>query len=557
MTNKALFKRFYKYLIPHYRGLILVFFLLAVSSCASLASPYALKIIIDTILPGGTFSELVYILGGLVVIYIIRIGCNFLTEVLYTKMGQKIIASIQADINDFVLKKPISFFETTKPGDVIFLLMNDVGVIQTSLFSVILRFANDILSLIGIVVILLVLDFKLTSISLIIIPMLLFSSRKFTPLLQESFRVIQEAQERLNTYFFEVFRNHRVIKSYNTLSYECDRLTHIHGEIVEKSVKNSILNAANTNVITFFVAVGPIIVLMFGGLRVFSGAISIGSLVAFIQYLNRLYAPAMSLANTYSSFNKALVSMRRIADFLVPETHEEQINDEHSAHEFEVISFDRVSLTIDNQTILKDVNLQFKRGQVIGISGPSGSGKSSIVNLLCRFLTPTSGAILIDGKKSIYSDKNWNDNLGLIEKNHQLFHSSIAENIQYGSIDPSLFRFDEVISHAELSSVLMQLPDRAETIVTDFGCFLSDGQKQRISIARALFKAAKIIIIDEATSSLDLELEAKVICNIKRYYSNSIVIFITHRITSLHHCDHIYFINQGSIISEDMPEHIH
>lgn len=554
MTNTALFKRFYKYLAPHVKGLLLVFFLLIVSSFGSLASPYALKIIIDTILPKGTFKDLIFVLGVLIVIYIIRIGCNFFTEVLYTKMGQKIIAAIQADINIYVLQKPIDFFYKTKPGDIIFLLMNDVGVIQSSLFLVILKFANDILTLVGIVIMLMILDFKLTSVSLIVIPILLLSSRKFTPLLQLSFKEIQETQEKLNCYFLEVFRNHRVIKSYNTLPYEQDRLNSLHEDVIGLNIKNSILTATNSNVITFLVAVGPIIVLMFGGNKVFSGAITIGSLVAFIQYLNRLYAPAISLANTYNSVNKAMVSMRRIAEFLVPKENKPIDKELQLISDFDTLSFSNVSLTLDHHHILNSINLQFKRGQMVGLSGPSGSGKSTIVNLLCGFLTPTKGEILINDKVSIGTIANWSNNLGLIEKHHQLFDGSIGDNIRYGGWDNSTSGLDDAIRHAEFSSVLEELPEGIETRVTDAGSSLSDGQRQRISIARALFKNAKIIIVDEATSSLDLALETRVIKNIRKHHSDAMLIFITHRVTSLSHCDYVYFIDAGTVVGENSPK---
>lgn len=554
MTNTALFKRFYKYLAPYSKSMLLVFLMLLVSSFGSLASPYALKIIIDTILPRGTFSDLVFVLGVLIVIYIVRIGCSFFTEVLYTKMGQKIIAAIQADINNYVLQKPIDFFHKTKPGDVIFLLMNDVDVIQSSLFMVILKCANDVLSLIGIVIMLMILDFKLTSISLVVIPILLFSSRRFMPLLQSSFKRIQETQGKLNTYFLEVFRNHRVIKSYNTLPYEQDRLNSIHKEVIRLSIKNSILTAANSNVITFLVAVGPIIVLMFGGYKVFLGAITIGSLVAFIQYLNRLYAPAISLANTYNSINKGLVSMRRIAEFLTPEENKPIEKELQLIADFDTLSFNNVSLTLDHHNILNGINLRFKKGQMIGLSGPSGSGKSTIVNLLCGFLTPSKGEILINDRISIGDIANWSNNLGLIEKHHQLFDGSISYNIRYGGWSNSTLGFEEAIRHAEFSSVLENLTEGTETRVTDAGSCLSDGQRQRISIARALFKKAKIIIIDEATSSLDLALETRIIENIRKHHPDAIFLFITHRVTSLSHCDYVYFINAGSIGTEDSPK---
>ncbi|PST84254.1 hypothetical protein C7T94_05910 [Pedobacter yulinensis] len=557
-----LIRQFYKYLQPHRSGLLLVFLLLGVSSAGSLVSPYVLKIIIDDILPHGSFSDLIVVLGVLVGVYLIRIACTFVTDVWYTKMGQQIIAAIQADINRQVLHKPLSFFKKTKAGDMTFLLMNDVGVIQSSLFSVLLKCASDLLTLAGIVAMLLILDFRLASISLVIVPLLLVISKRFTPVLQNSFRRIQEVQERLNTYFLEVFRNHRVVKSYNSYVFEAGRLQSLHGEILDKTVKNAMLTAANSNVITFLVAVGPVIVLMFGGYRIFYGAMTVGSLVAFVQYLNRLYAPAMSLANTYNGVNKALVSMQRIADFM-----EYDVTHDAAGHtlacksvitHFNRISFRDVSLKYGDRSVLQHVDLQFNRGEMVGLSGPSGSGKSSIVNLLCGFLQPDDGLILLDDRLPLHQVSNWADHLGLVEKCDQLFHVSLAENIRYGQRESgSAARLMKATRDAEFFEVMNQMPEGLNTLVSETGSGLSDGQRQRISIARALHKDTAVMIIDESTSSLDLALERRIILNIRQSQPDAILIMISHRPASLALCDRVYFIEDGYIVREKTPDNQH
>lgn len=286
----------------------------------------------------------------------------------------------------------------------------------------------------------------------------------------------------------------------------------------------------------------------------FNGTLTVGGLVAFIQYLNRIYAPAISLANSLNSFNKAMVSMERVEKFISPTTITKEIAINHSVPNFYQISFKNVSVSINEQSILKNINLKFEKGKIIGIIGASGSGKSTIVNLLCGFLHPTEGDILLDDHVSIYTVENWSDALGLIEKDYQLFHATIRENIKYGSSHSSDERLIDAIEHAQFLPVLKKLSHGLETIINDSGATLSDGQKQRISIARALFKKADVIIIDEATSSLDLKLEKEIIHNLRSSYTNSVIIFITHRPNSLKLCDYVYSICNGSVVNEGFSE---
>ena len=550
--NASYVKRFIRYLRPHIGGEVLLLLMMLVASAGSLATPYILKIIIDDIFPKGNYSQLITVLFILVIIYLVRIICSIFTDLLYARISQRVIAAIRADVLNTILARPISFFREVKPGDLLFTIMNDVQNIQVAVSSFVLTFISDLLTVIGIMIMLAILNLKLTAISLLILPAVIISIRKFTPHLQSNFRNIQELQELLNNFVLEKIKNIRVVRSYNATKIEQDNLSKLQEEDIKANTTNAVLSSLNTNVTVFLVAIGPVIVLMYGGRAVFEGALTIGSLIAFIQYLNRLYSPSMNIVNSYNKFAKALVSMERVSKYLpddVPET-----SGAITTPDFQHITFRNVSFTIDDSSILQEVNLRFETGNIYGVIGPSGSGKSTISSLLCDFIQPTTGEILLDEEVPVASLSDWQHSLGLIEKENQLFSIPIRENIRYGSFDASDADVLEAAAAAGLTEVIGNLPEGFNTSINGSATFLSDGQKQRISIARAFLKKPKVIIFDEATASLDIKLEEEIIESLRKHHNDAVVIIITHRLQSLRHVDYVYNIENGFVVKQGAPD---
>ncbi|HET6256332.1 MAG TPA: ABC transporter ATP-binding protein [Puia sp.] len=559
MNKFGVIGRYLKYLRSYIWKEALILILMIISGAGSLATPYALKIIIDDIFPSGNYRQLVGILAALMAIYIVRILCTVITDIMYTKVSVSIVADIRADIFSNVMARPLLFFKSAKLGEIIFTVMNDVENIQTALSSLILNFLNNFISVVGILIMLGILNFRLTLISLLILPLILISIRKFTPHLQKSFRGIQEAQEKMSDFFLEIMRNIRAVRSYNTLAYESERLAALQDKVRKGNVLNTMLNSLNSNITTFFVATGPVIVLIYGGRSVFSGAMTIGGLIAFIQYLNRLYAPTMSIMESYNHLTRSIVSMQRVSEYL-PHLHpsgrlasSSPVPPSPRLPDFTSISFNKVSLVINNTEILKGIDLHFEKGNVYGIIGPSGSGKSSIINMLCGFFQPTSGSIVLDRRVKISDLREWSQQIGLIEKENQLFHDTVIGNIRYGSFQKSENEVARAVHHAGFTEVLKNLPEGYGSVINETGTSLSDGQKQRISIARALLKSPSIILFDEATAALDQKLERTIIANLRKYYNGSIIIFVTHRLSSLEEFDYVYEINGGRVSNEGAP----
>jgi len=545
-----MFAYFLSFMKAHIRLQIVLLILMVISSVCSLASPYVLKIIIDDIFPHKTYSYLVNTLCILVLIYVIRIGINILSDIAFTKISKDIIADIRVDVLSKILKNNLNFFRDHKSGEIVFLLTNDIGNIQNMMSSLLLGFLSNIFTVLSVLFMLFTLNVKLTWVSLTIIPLIIISLKAFIPYVRKTFEEIQVEESKIYDYLMNCINNVRVILSYGTADYETIRATKMHERLIKVSVRASLYNTFSKNTTTFFIAVGPVIVLLIGGKMVFQSELTIGSLIAFTQYLNKIYNPVISLSNSYNDFAKARVSMERIYKHInIEHLDRKEVNSNGSDFtSINKVEFKEVSFSYGEKIILHNINFTFEKGKVYGIIGESGSGKSSLINLLCKLEKPYSGNILCDETSIDYID-NWTQHIALIERENQLFNDTIENNISYGSPVQKHDFLEEVISDAELTNVINEKIGGLKTNISNYTTVISDGQKQRVSIARALLKKPSIIIFDEATSALDILLEKKILETLKRKYSNSIIIIVTHRLNLLQDLDAVYKVKNRTIIN--------
>lgn len=551
----AIAAKYSKYLYPYLGTELSLFGLLIVASVTSLVSPYILKVIIDDVFPHRAYIQLVEILLVLLASYVVRIGCGIILERTYAIVSLRIIRDIRTDIFRNLVAKPIDFYRGNQSADIVFSVMNDVQNIEGAISSLILNFVIDFLTVTGILIMLSVINVKLTLLSILLLPLILFTIAKFMPLLHRALMRFQEIQQQTNSIFYELVRNFRVIRSYHTVEFEASKLREAQEKAVSIGARRALLNALNSNLSIFMMASGPILVLSFAAKDIFNGLMTIGSLVAFLQYLNKIYTPTISMMNCYNNFNKAFVSMERLEKYL-PDRDKIESVDGQRLLSLESIRFCNVSLSFGGQVVFDQINLRFERGKIYGIVGPSGSGKTSIVNLLCGLLTPTSGVLVINDTIDLEEIRNWPNFLSLVEKENQLFAGSIEDNIRYGNFTAGAEVIDQACDRAMLKGVAALWPDGLKTIVTENGGFLSDGQKQRISIARGLIKTNSVIIFDEATAAIDIETEAAILGNIRRLYGSCITIIITHRSSCLSFFDSIYHVDNGKIAAVIQPKDV-
>lgn len=549
-SQNELLKKFSRYIYPYIKEEIILFILMILSSIGTLVMPYMLKIIIDDIFPKGNYSDLLTILTILVGIFILQIVFSLISDAMSITVSKKISSDIREDTFISILNKEISFFKETKVGEIVFTLMNDVDNIQQSISSLLIRSIKNIIILIGVIVMLFVLDYKLALVSLIFIPITIFVLKKFMPYIKNNFAEIQKMEASLNNYLVERINNIRVIKSYGTLDYEKSNIKFQHEKIVEKYLKGTFIIGLNTSLSAFIMSLASISVLSFGGYLVFQHTMSVGALIAFVQYLNRLFAPTVEIVNASNQFSKSIISMRRVSAHFSDERCLSKKNVSIERKTIERIVFKNIFLSHGDINILNNINITFDQGKTYVLSGNSGSGKSSFLSLLCEFITPTSGSIIINNeimKDCLY----WKNEYCLIEKENQLFHDSLKNNITYGGTN-KYFEIDEIIKFAHLEEVIKKLDNGIDTKISFAGGTLSDGQKQRISIARSINKSPSVFIFDESTASLDSNLEFKIIKSLRITFPNAIIIIVSHRLESLRIADYSYVFRNGKIEKQDI-----
>ncbi|WBX96118.1 ABC transporter ATP-binding protein [Chryseobacterium gambrini] len=529
--------RFYFHIIKKYiRHYILLIVLFVITNALSLVTPYALKIIIDKTIPQGTYEDLLKIVMLLLGCYIIRIGFSFYSGILYVNVSRKIIADIRRVLYKNLLKKDTSFFKESKTGELIYLLTNDVDKVQNFFSSTLLNYINNSMVVIGVLGVMFYFNVSLTLVSLVVLPFLIINTFALKGKIKKTYLKLVDIEGNIYNYFLERIRNIRVLKSNNVLSEEIETLNNYHNTWRENAVENTYWNGISSNITTFLIAIGPLIILLYGGKLVYSDLMTIGTLIAFIQYLNRIYAPIIGLAAGANEFFQSKVSMKRIYDNITEEENTDDLKEE--VLEVSTITLKNITVKYHEKYILKDFSYTFNSGKTYGIKGKSGIGKSTMVNLIMNFINPDSGHININNI-SIDKVKNLSSLIGLIEKENQLFHDTVINNIKYGAEKENIMEFREIIRIICLSDVIDRLEDHENTTITFSGSTLSDGEKQRIAIARVFYKQPEIIIFDEATASLDVGLERIILKSIKEKLPNAIILIISHRNNLHEFCDEI------------------
>ncbi|WP_394666976.1 ABC transporter ATP-binding protein [uncultured Chryseobacterium sp.] len=529
--------RFYFHIIKKYiRHYILLIVLFVITNALSLVTPYALKIIIDKTIPQGIYEDLVKIVLLLLGCYIIRIGFSFYSGILYVNVSRKIIADIRRVLYKNLLKKDTSFFKESKTGELIYLLTNDVDKVQNFFSSTLLNYINNSMVVIGVLGVMFYFNVSLTLVSLVVLPFLVINTFALKGKIKQTYLKLVDIEGNIYNYFLERIRNIRVLKSNNVLSEEIETLNNYHNTWRENAVENTYWNGISSNITTFLIAIGPLIILLYGGKLVYSDLMTIGTLIAFIQYLNRIYAPIIGLAAGANEFFQSKVSMKRIYDNITEEENTDDLKEK--VLEVSTITLKNITVKYHEKYILKDFSYTFNSGKTYGIKGKSGIGKSTMVNLIMNFINPDSGHININNI-SIDKVKNLTSLIGLIEKENQLFHDTVINNIKYGAEKENIMEFREIIRIICLSDVIDRLEDHENTTITFSGSTLSDGEKQRIAIARVFYKQPEIIIFDEATASLDVGLERIILKNIREKLPNAIILIISHRNNLHEFCDEI------------------
>lgn len=547
----TLYLRILSYIKPYMHRLLFAMVCTIMAAAGNLYIPWIIKDMIDEVLADKNGTMLNWIAASIIAIFIVRGLFWYGQNYLMSYVGQSVIIDIRAAVFKKLQRLSVSFYDKNKTGTIMSYVTNDVNALQSAMVENTIEMITEGFILIGSVVAMIYLDWRLTLFTGCTFPVVLWFMEFFGKKIRKTGGRIQECTADITSVLQESVASARVIKSFVREDYEVDRFDVENKANFRANMKNAQLMATLTPVVELVAAIGVTMIIWYGGNNVINGTITAGSLVAFLTYAVNISNPIKRLTRVIGNIQKALAAAQRV--FMIIDMPEE-IAESRDAKQLPEVSgkveFQNVSFAYnDKGNVITDLSFSVKPGEVIAIVGPSGAGKSTIANLLPRFYDVNKGDIKIDGHsvREVTLD-SLREQVGIVPQETMLFNGSVYNNILYGRLDATKEEIEAAAKAANAHDFIMQLTDGYETKLGDRGVNLSGGQRQRIAIARAILKNPRILILDEATSALDTESERVVQEALDRLMVGRTSFVIAHRLSTVKNADKILVLEKGNLV---------
>jgi len=547
----TVYRRLFRYIKPYSFRIVAAAVCIVLAALANLYVPWVIKDVIDDVLSEKNMGMLNIIAGGIVIVFFLR-GIFFYGQTyLMSYVGQRVIIDLREALYRHLQRLSLSYFETRRTGMIMSYLTNDITVLQTALDENVKELFSEGAILIGSLVAMFYLHWKLTFLTLVTLPMVAQAINVFGKRLRISSGVMQERLADITSVLQETLLAIRVIKSFAREDYEIERFNRENYHNFQAQMKTAQVLAMLTPSIEFLAAIGVTVIIWYGGREVIDGNLTSGALIAFLIYVVNISNPIKRMSRSYGNIQKAVAAVERIFSLLDTEP---EIKNSPGAIELPPIkgkvAFKNVSFSYEkSEPALVDVSLTADSGQVIAVVGPSGAGKSTIASLIPRFYDVFKGEITIDDfdikKVTLESLRR---QIGIVPQETILFNGTVYENILYGDLNASEEAVVAAAKSANAHNFIMDMPDGYSTQIGERGAKMSGGQRQRIAIARAILKNPRVLILDEATSALDSESEALVQEALDKLMVGRTAFIIAHRLSTVQRADNIVVMDKGHIV---------
>ena len=540
-------RTFLIFLRPYLGWMVFLLLLILISNIAALTTPYVMKILIDDVFPTGDTRLLLLVVLVLLTIAVIRSIISFSSANIHSWVGSKVVADMQNALFGHLILLPRVFYRKQKAGDIIQRLGVEVAEVQRTLATSALVVVNSLISIAGLVAVLAYMHATLLIGALAFLPLFLINLLIFRHRLLSVEQLSKERSAAFFSYVMDKFENMVLIQAFGNSEFERANLNRGINELVQIGLRQVRFGVGMDLLSGLIVAMATCLVWGWGGQSVIEGQLTLGTLVAFSQYMSRLFMPVRKLYEVYAGFLTATVSMRRVLEFLnePPEERSCAVSTLRSRWVSKV-TFDNVSFEVDGKRVLRDINIELLAGGTYAVVGSNGSGKSTLIDLLYRAITPTGGRITADGIDLQEVERAlWRQRICYIPQENKLFDTSMAYNIRYGRLDATE---EEVHTAAETVGLLdgRTMDER----LTARCVSLSGGERARVAIARSIVGAcpAEILLIDEATAALDREIEDAILEYLLNLHRTSLVVLVSHdeRVISL--ADEVITIGDGAAL---------
>ncbi len=554
----SLYRRLLEMVKPYWMKLALAMLCMVFVSLLTAAQAFLVQPALDDVFLKKDKMMLFLLPIAIILLFLLKGVFDYGQAYLMNYVGLKIVADMREKLYNHLQNLSLSFFTKTPTGVLISRITNDVNLIQGSVSNAITGLIKDIFTIFGLTGVVFYRNWKLALIAYLIFPLAIIPIREFGKKLRKFSRKGQVRMGSLTTFLHETITGNRIVKAFNMEEYEKRRFSEENYRFFKTILKRVKIRALSHPLMEFLGGIGVAVIIWIGGYSVIKGEVTPGTFFSFMTALLMLYNPIRDLSKVNLEIQEGLAAAARVFELLdIPP----EIKDEDGAIPLPPVSkgieFRNVNFRYDDEMVLKDINLSVRMGEVVAIVGMSGAGKTSLVNLLPRFYEVERGEVLIDGvdirKVTLRSLR---EQIGLVTQQTILFNDSVKNNIAYGSPGRSEQEIIEAAISANAHDFIQRLPQGYETIIGEQGVKLSGGERQRISIARAILKNAPILILDEATSSLDSDSEAEVQKALDQLMKGRTVFVIAHRLSTIRNAHRIIVLSEGRIVEEGTHEEL-